>query len=177
MRDFDDRLARYCNEAGVANEHSGRSDEKGWKFRRFTPGKSLAQCLLTLLIAGASALFWLAPTSSAQTVTVGGSMEGNLAINPGDTILAGYDITMPGMHPAATVTVSDGMVQMNVVCIDGSAQTASYVWRSTDHGKSFHLSPGTWHPTANLWSLAREEATRHWPLIPLTGFTSPTCKD
>ena len=105
MKDFDDGLARRWDKAGVANEHSGRSDKKGWKFRRLTPGKSLAQNILTLLIAGASAL-WLSPTSSGQTITVGGSMEGNLAINPGDTILAGYDITMPGMHPAATVTVS-----------------------------------------------------------------------
>jgi len=105
MKDFDDGLARRWDKAGVGNEHSGRSDKKGWKFRRLTPGKSLAQNILTLLIAGASAL-WLSPTSSGQTITVGGSMEGNLAINPGDTILAGYDITMPGMHPAATVTVS-----------------------------------------------------------------------
>jgi len=78
-------------------------------------------CLASLI--GVAVLLCLTPAVSAQMVTIGGAMEGNLPVNPGDTIRAGYDFTMPGNHPGTTVTVTTGIVQMNVVCPDGSAQT------------------------------------------------------
>jgi len=54
----------------------------------------------------------------SETVTIAGSMEGALHINPGDVLKAGYDFTMPGSHPAATVVVS-GEVDIHIRCGDG----------------------------------------------------------
>jgi hypothetical protein len=39
-------------------------------------------------------------------------MEGNLQIHPGDAVIAGYDFTMPGSHPPATVTVQNASVNV-----------------------------------------------------------------
>ena len=46
----------------------------------------------------------IVPTGPGTVVIGPQAMEGNLSIHPGDTIKAGYDFTMPGSHPAATVT-------------------------------------------------------------------------
>jgi hypothetical protein len=54
---------------------------------------------------------------------ISGSMEGNLPINPGDTVKAGYDFTIPGSHPADTITAITGNVTLPVSCPDGSVQT------------------------------------------------------
>jgi hypothetical protein len=56
----------------------------------------------------------------ASTVTITGSMEGNLPVHPGDTLRAGYDFTIPGTHPAATVRVFDASVSLTVDCPGGS---------------------------------------------------------
>ncbi len=144
MKNLDHGLTRCWNKAGVANGASGSRDKKGWKFSGFARGKSLAQCILALLIAGASAL-WLAPASSGQTVTVGGSMEGNLPVNPGDTISAGYDFSMPGTHPGATVTVTGGIVQVNVICADGSAQTLTMALPEQSY--TVGANDNSWYPS------------------------------
>jgi uncharacterized repeat protein (TIGR01451 family) len=48
-------------------------------------------------------------------------MEGNLQIHPGDAVIAGYDFTMPGSHPPATVTVQNASVNVLVKCSNGTA--------------------------------------------------------
>ncbi|HWC34048.1 MAG TPA: hypothetical protein VG650_04380 [Mycobacteriales bacterium] len=58
--------------------------------------------------------------SGSGALTISGSMEGNLPVHPGDTLRAGYDFTMPGSHPAATVTVSNAQVSLTVKCQNGS---------------------------------------------------------
>ena len=56
----------------------------------------------------------------ASPVTITGSMEGNLPVHPGDTLRAGYDFTIPGTHPAATVRVSGASVALTVDCPRGA---------------------------------------------------------
>lgn len=51
------------------------------------------------------------------------SMSRPLNINTGDTVLAGYDLTMPETHPAATVSLGGGNVQTDVSCSDGTSYT------------------------------------------------------
>jgi hypothetical protein len=46
-------------------------------------------------------------------------MEGDLKVAPGTAILCGYDVTMPGGHPEATVTVTGGKVVFTATCVSG----------------------------------------------------------
>ncbi len=86
-----------------------------------------------------------AQVASASTFTISGSMEGNLPINPGDAIRAGYDFTIPGGPPAAdTVTVSDASVVVFAQCPNGTSPeltialpTQSYTVPQGDGGDWF----------------------------------------
>ena len=53
-------------------------------------------------------------------LTISGSMDGNLAVRPGDTVRAGYDLTIPGSHPAVTDSVFNDQVTMTLVCPDNA---------------------------------------------------------
>ncbi len=68
---------------------------------------------------------WVFPfcPSFVGSATISGSMEGNLAINPGDTVKAGYNFTIPGSHPANIITAISGNVTLPVSCPNGSTQT------------------------------------------------------
>jgi sugar lactone lactonase YvrE len=57
-----------------------------------------------------------APVMSCNTVSISGSMEGNLPIPAGSTVQAGYDFTMPGSHPDAHVTFTNASVTVQVIC-------------------------------------------------------------
>src|ERR1700719_790015 len=105
-------------------------------------------CLASLI--GVAVLLCLTPAVSAQMVTIGGSMEGNLPVNPGDTIRAGYDFTMPGNHPGTTVTVTAGIVQMNVVCPDASAQTLTITLPVQSY--TVGANDNSWYPSADQTS-------------------------
>jgi hypothetical protein len=48
-----------------------------------------------------------------------------LLINSGDTVKGGYQLQIPGAHPAATVSLVNGNVQTDVRCFDGSSYTLS----------------------------------------------------
>jgi hypothetical protein len=83
--------------------------------RRHRPGAAPALVAAAVFQAG------FGPhAAAAAPVVISGSMEGNLPVNPNDTLRAGYDFTMPGAHPAATVTVVNAAVSLNVVCADKS---------------------------------------------------------
>ena len=47
------------------------------------------------------------------------AMEGNLTLSAGDTLQAGYDFTMPGSHPAATVSFIGATVTFAWTCVSG----------------------------------------------------------
>ena len=57
---------------------------------------------------------------SCNTISISGSMEGNLPIAANSTVQAGYDFTMPGNHPDAHVTFTNGSVTVQVICPDNS---------------------------------------------------------
>jgi hypothetical protein len=123
----------------------------GIRVRECGSSWQVGSVILALVIASISVLL-SAPAASAQMqpVTIGGSMEGNLPVNPGDTIRAGYDFTMPGNHPGATVTVSGGMVQMNVICPDGSAQTLTVTL--PDQSYTVSANDSSWYPSGDQTS-------------------------
>ncbi len=48
------------------------------------------------------------------------AMEGRVNVLPGETLRAGYAFTVPGNHPAVTVTVTDATVDFVATCASGS---------------------------------------------------------
>lgn len=47
----------------------------------------------------------------------------NIAVNTGDTLSTSYAVSMPGSHPAATVTYPYGYSETDVACTDGTSYT------------------------------------------------------
>ena len=47
------------------------------------------------------------------------AMEGNLKLSPGDLLMAGYDFTIPGSHPAIQVQFINPMVTFQAECVEG----------------------------------------------------------
>ena len=54
-----------------------------------------------------------------------GPWNGSLTIKTGDTITSEYQLSMPGTHAAATVTVPTSYTEIDVACRDGSSYTFS----------------------------------------------------
>jgi hypothetical protein len=75
-------------------------------------------------------------------------MEGDLKVDPGETLIAGYDLTMPGTHPDAEVQVFQGSVSFDATCVVGQGggsfsvplPTASYKIAAND---------GKWYPSGD----------------------------
>jgi len=64
----------------------------------------------------------LVSPSGVGTVSLGPqAMQGDLKINPGDVLRAGFDFTMPGSHPATTAVFTSGYVALLVTCPNGSS--------------------------------------------------------
>ena len=64
--------------------------------------------------------FVIAQKLACKTVTISGSMEGNLAVAAGSKVQGGYEFTMPGSHHDAHVTFTNGSVTVYVTCPDNS---------------------------------------------------------
>lgn len=47
-------------------------------------------------------------------------MEGDLKVAPGETLKAGFDVTMPGGHPETVVTVIDAHLDFDANCVSGT---------------------------------------------------------
>lgn len=87
---------------------------------RRLPGRIIASIGAVVLVG--AGLVLTAGVAGATTLTISGSMEGNLPIHPGDTLKAGYDFTVPGGPPAAdTVSVTNGTVVVYAQCQNGTS--------------------------------------------------------
>jgi hypothetical protein len=93
---------------------------------------------------GAAVLAWPLP-AGATRVSLSGTMEGTITVSPGDTVRTGWDLSMPGAHPAATVTVSSAGAGVSVSCPDGQTQ---WVGMSLPN-QAFTIAAGdnSWHPS------------------------------
>jgi hypothetical protein len=63
---------------------------------------------------------WVAGKTVVMPLNTG---LGHLRLNAGQTIQAEYQLKIPGVHPAATVSLVGGNVQADVRCPDGSSYT------------------------------------------------------
>ena len=76
------------------------------------------------------------------------SMTRPIGVISGDTVLAGYALSMPDDgHPAATVSLAGGNVQMDVSCADGSSYTLTIPL--PDQTYSIPANDGSWFPSPN----------------------------
>jgi len=63
----------------------------------------------------------VSPSGVGAVVLGPQAMEGDLKINRGDVLRAGFDFTMPGGHPATTAVFTSGYVALLVTCPNGSS--------------------------------------------------------
>jgi hypothetical protein len=63
----------------------------------------------------------VSPSGVGAVVLGPQAMDGDLKINPGDVLRAGFDFTMPGRHPATTAVFTSGYVTLRVTCPNGSS--------------------------------------------------------
>jgi hypothetical protein len=84
-------------------------------------------------------------------------------LSGGDTIVAGYAINMPTEHPAATVKVPNGSIEMDVACSDGSSYTLHVPLSAQTY--SIPANNNNWFPSPNQNS----------PLVYQGSATNPGC--
>lgn len=81
-----------------------------------------------------------ADPSQPGYISINGSMEGNLQIQPGDWVDGGYQFTIPGNHPASTVQFAGATVTLDVSCNSNGTSPSPYV---------INLGSGPYSVTAN----------------------------
>jgi hypothetical protein len=75
------------------------------------------------------------------------SMTRPIRINAGDTVMAGYTLSMPDGHPTAEVTLAGGNVQADVTCPDGSSYTLTIPLPNQTY--SIPADDDSWFPSPN----------------------------
>jgi hypothetical protein len=75
------------------------------------------------------------------------AMEGNLRLSPGATLEAGYDFTMPGNHPAATVTFVGAMVTFAWTCVSGPGNGNLVVSMPDQQSYTDTQNRSAWYPS------------------------------
>lgn len=87
------------------------------------------------------------------------AMEGRVNVLPGATLRAGYAFTVPGNHPAATVTVTDATVDFVATCANGSGGGVIAL-PLPDRSYTDPAGDGSdWLPTATQTAAAAYQAT------------------
>ena len=76
------------------------------------------------------------------------AMEGNLTLSPGATLQAGYDFTMPGSHPTATVNFVGANVTFAWTCASGPGN-GTLVVPMADQNYTDPQSSPSWYPSGD----------------------------
>jgi hypothetical protein len=126
--------ALSCCSHSKRDSNPSRSTAQLRRSHRQTSSRWVAAVfVLTLLIVSASAL-WLVPSITASSVS---------------TTIPGFGREVIVDHQRVTgepSIVIDSHDRIYVSGPFGFSTTASFLWRSTDHGKTFHLVPGNLPP-------------------------------
>ena len=76
------------------------------------------------------------------------AMEGDLKLDPGATIRAGYDFTIPGNNSTKNVTVSNAKLTLTVRCVSGAAPSQSTL--VINMGSAPYVVPDSkWYPSGD----------------------------
>jgi hypothetical protein len=73
-------------------------------------------------------------------------MEGNLIVNPGDTLDVGYDFTMPGQHPAVTLVFQQTTATFQALCASGKGG-GTIVVQIPDGSYTDPQNSPSWYPS------------------------------
>jgi hypothetical protein len=74
---------------------------------------------LVVAVALAAAALWPLPLLADPIAMGPQAMEGALKVSPGTVLMAGYDFTIPGAHPAETVQFTNAQVVFQAQCAGG----------------------------------------------------------
>jgi len=110
-------------------------------------GLTRGMALLATVTATGAALIAVAGGvvgGAAASVSISGSMDGKIYLPSWDSMHAGYDLSVPGAHPAATVTVSGGEVDVVASCYSGGTQTVRVSLPTAAY--SVAANDTSWHP-------------------------------
>jgi hypothetical protein len=122
--------------------------------RSLASRRGLLACTATALVAAALALSssvvdGRASTAAGGLVDVGGHMTG-LHLEHGDVFSAGWSLSMPSKHRAATVAVTGVVATISLPCGDNhSAPPPTLVLHLPDAAVSFGADATAWSPTDN----------------------------
>jgi hypothetical protein len=83
--------------------------------------------------------------------TVNLMMNNFLFVHPGDTVMAGYALSLGGNHPAATVTAANANIQTDISCPDGSSYTLTIPF-TQNQPYSITAGDNSWLPSNNPFS-------------------------
>lgn len=98
------------------------------------------------------------------------SMTRPIDINSGGAVLAGYDLSLPGDHLAATVSLAGGNVQADVSCPDGRSYTLTIPL--PDQTYSIPANDDSWFPSPK--ALGVSAGTGNPPAAPVFSTTDTT---
>jgi hypothetical protein len=76
------------------------------------------------------------------------AMEGNLTLSPGVMLQAGYDFTMPGNHPTASVSFIGAKVAFEWTCVSGAGSGTLIVPMADQSYTDAQNSPA-WYPSGD----------------------------
>jgi hypothetical protein len=108
------------------------------------PRRRLTVALGTIVVAIAV----LAPSALANMFSIGGSMEGDLKVDPGTTLSIGYDLAVPGTHQAMTVAVVHPGVDLPWTCVSGPGSGVINV-AAPDASYDIPQNNGAWYPSGD----------------------------
>ena len=91
------------------------------------------------------------------------AMQGNLVVAPGSVLRVGYDLTMPGDHPAAAIRIGDARVIFSGRCAaDGAA--ATFIIRMDSARVVDPQGDGaSWFPSADAQAMTTYQGSRSVP--------------
>jgi hypothetical protein len=89
------------------------------------------------------------PPATTPLVTQTQAMNGDQKVKQGSTLSAGFDFTMPGNHPAATVGFLGSKVTFNATCATGTPHSMTITVNIADQSYTDPLNSFAWYPSGD----------------------------
>jgi hypothetical protein len=118
-----------------------------------TQGSSIGRLrrlsLVAVALAGGVVVPAVAFATTGVLTTSTQAMEGALKVDQGSTLWAGFDFTMPGSHPDATVGFAGTLVTFNATCASGTPGSQTITLGIPDQSYADPANSSAWYPSAD----------------------------